>query len=108
MGYSFLIRRFNNKKGQGMLETVFAVIFGILLLGGIIGLWLWGNTQIVKRQERYNATRLPAGVASDDYTLNAENHPWPVYTPTSIEQNKVILNGPQIAGTPQTTQDGVK
>lgn len=103
MGHGFLIKRFNNKKAQGMLETVFAIIFGILLLGGIIGLWLWGNTQIVKRQVAYNATRQKAGEAVDAYQRQ-----WPVYTPSSPEQNKVILDEPQIAGVPTATPEEAK
>jgi hypothetical protein len=49
-----------NKKAQGILETTFTLIIVLLLLGGIINIWLWANTQIVRRQIRYNASRISA------------------------------------------------
>jgi len=73
--------------GQGMLETSLAIFIAILLLGGIIRIWLWGNEQIVKRQQAYEASRVKAGTAEDDATLQ-----WPVYTPAELTENMVLLN----------------
>lgn len=78
-----------NKKGQGILEATFAIIIAVVLLGAIINIWVWGNNQLVKRQVRYNQTRIAAGTASDDYTLQ-----WPVYKPEELEEDKVLLDYP--------------
>lgn len=78
--------RILNKKGQGILEATFAIIITLVLLGGIINIWTWANNQIVKRQVRYNQTRVTAGTATDDYKLQ-----WPVYHPEELDENKVLL-----------------
>ncbi len=75
----------NNLKGQVILETSLVTLIIILLLGGILNIWLWGNKQIVERQQRYNATRVAAGTSSDDYTLR-----WPVYTPPALTEDMVL------------------
>ena len=75
-----------NKKGQGILEATFAIIITLVLLGGIINIWAWANNQIVKRQVRYNQTRVTAGTATDDYALQ-----WPVYNPPELKEDKVLL-----------------
>lgn len=74
------------RRGQGTLETVIAFIMIILFLGGIIKIWFWANNQIVKRQLRYNATRVAAGTSSDAYKLY-----WPVYTPDELTEDDVLL-----------------
>jgi hypothetical protein len=78
-----------SKKGQGIIEAAFVVIIVILLLGGIINIWIWANNQIVRRQMRYNQTRVAAGAAVDNYQLQ-----WPVYRPEALGENKVLLDAP--------------
>jgi len=77
------------EKGQGILESTFVIILMVLLLGGVFNIWLWANNQIVRRQMRYNATRVAAGTSLDNYPLQ-----WPVYTPQSLAENKVVLEAP--------------
>lgn len=77
------------KKGQSTLETTFVMILVTLLLGGILNIWLWANNQMVKRQKRYNETRVAAGTSADAYTLQ-----WPVYTPDALAEEKVLLEAP--------------
>jgi len=78
-----------NKYGQGMLEMASVLIIIVLLLGAVINIWLWANNQIVKRQLRYNESRIAAGTSSDTYTLQ-----WPVYTPEELKEDKVLLDAP--------------
>lgn len=78
-----------DKKGQGTLEMAFVLIIAVLLLGGILNIWLWGNKQMVVRQLRYNQSRVAAGTSSDTYTLQ-----WPVYTPEELKEDKVLLDAP--------------
>lgn len=84
-----IISDVKSRKGQGMLETALTLIIAVLLLGGITNIWLWANNQMVKRQMRYNASRVAAGTSSDSYTLQ-----WPVYTPEELKEDKVLLNAP--------------
>jgi len=84
-------RLIKEKKAQGMLETVITVVLIILFLGGILNIWLWINTEMVKRQTRYNTSRVIAGTSSDTYTLQ-----WPVYHMQELEEDKVLLDAPQI------------
>lgn len=83
--------KFLSQKGQGILESAFVIILMVLLLGAIINIWAWANSQIVKRQLRYNASRVAAGESSDTYVLR-----WPVYAPEALGENKVLLNAPEI------------
>ena len=78
-------------KGQGTLETTFVLIIMVLLLGGILNIWLWANKHMVMRQMRYNQSRVAAGTSSDTYTLQ-----WPVYSPEELNEDKVLLDAPQI------------
>jgi uncharacterized protein (UPF0333 family) len=75
------------QKGQASLETAIAFVMVILLLAGIIKMWFWANNQIVQRQVRYNASRVAAGTAGDNYTLQ-----WPVYQPPSLTEEEVLLD----------------
>ncbi len=68
-----------------MLEAYLVVVAMVLLLGGILNIWLWGNKQIVERQLRYNASRVTAGTSSDAYTLQ-----WPVYAPPALTEDMVL------------------
>ena len=81
-----------------MLETTFIIIIVVLLLGAIINIWLWANTQLVKRQLKYNDTRVAAGTSSDFYKLDdpGEGHPWPVYNSEELGEDKVLLGAPPI------------
>ena len=75
-----------NKNGQSTLETTVVFATVILLLAGIIKMWLWSNNQIVERQKRYNASRVAAGTATDNYNLQ-----WPVYQPPSLTEEDVLV-----------------
>jgi len=75
----------SQQRGQGMVETAVIFILIFLLLGGIIRIWLWSNNQIVQRQLRYNAGRIEAGTAEDDYTLQ-----WPLEPPQPLTEDEVI------------------
>lgn len=75
------------KKGQGTIEVTLVVVIVILLLSGIINIWIWANNQIVRRQMRYNETRVAAGTAVDNYQLQ-----WPVYRPQELGEDKVLPN----------------
>lgn len=90
-----------DKKGQGTLEMTFVLITAVLLLGGILNIWLWENKQAVKRQVEYNRTRRAAGTSYDSYKLNDNDpehperyHPWPVYSPEELKEDKVLLDAP--------------
>jgi len=49
---------------QAMLEFVLVFVIMIALFMGLLGLWQWSSDNIIMRQQRYNATRLPAGSSS--------------------------------------------
>ena len=85
------------KKGQGLLETAITIVLMVLLLGGIINIWLWATKQVVLRQRRYNATRVIAGTAADNYVLR-----YPVYAPPALREDKVLLDAPLL---PYETED---
>lgn len=90
MANTFLKR--NNSVGQSILEVMITFVLVSTFLAGIMHIWIWGNNQIVKRQIRYNQTRVAAGNATDDYKLNDEKnkHPWPVYEPDKLGEDKVL------------------
>lgn len=71
------------------MEVALTFIITVLLIGGIIKIWLWSNNQIIKRQIKYNESRISAGTATDTYQLN-----WPVYQPNELTEGDVLLNGP--------------
>lgn len=77
-------------KGQATLEMTIVIIIIVLFLGGIINIWAWANTQIVKRQLRYNASRVVAGTSTDVYVLQ-----WPVYAPDNLTEDMVLLDPPR-------------
>lgn len=79
-------RIIGSKKGQNTLEVALVFIMIVLLLGGIMKIWLWSNDQIVRRQIKYNETRVGAGTATDSYQLN-----WPVYAPRSLSEEEVLV-----------------
>lgn len=62
-------------KGQGLLESVVALVCTTLLIGGILQFWLWSNAQLVKRQLFYNKTRVEAGTAGIETVTYAPQ--WP-------------------------------
>jgi len=53
------------KKAQAILGVTVIFIIGLLLFFGIIGMWMWGNNQIAKRQPEYNQTRVAAGALKE-------------------------------------------
>ncbi|MBM3250497.1 MAG: hypothetical protein FJZ09_06655 [Candidatus Omnitrophica bacterium] len=73
------------KRGQSLLEATISITVMVALLGGIINIWLWGNNQIVARQQAYESGRVAAGTASDGYSLQ-----WPVYSPPSLTEGMVL------------------
>ncbi len=79
MGYAVL------KRGQSTTEIAFVFAGIILLFAAIMQIWFWGNKQIVRRQQSYNAGRVTAGTSSDTYTLQ-----WPVYTPPALTEDAVL------------------
>jgi hypothetical protein len=106
-----ILREKNN--GQGMLEGAIGTILMILFLGGIVNIWFWANSEIVRRQQAYNATRVVAGTGYDvSVTEYNNNQPyWPLteacansgkcsYAPGELTENKVLLSAPQIGGGP--------
>jgi len=56
MGDSVLMR-----KSQAILETAVIFVVGLFLFFGIMGIWLWGNKELARRQPPYNNTRVLAG-----------------------------------------------
>ncbi|MCK4912884.1 MAG: hypothetical protein KAS05_04080, partial [Candidatus Omnitrophica bacterium] len=49
------------RKSQAILEVTVIFIVGLFLFFGIMGMWMWGDNQIAKRQPEYNQTRVAAG-----------------------------------------------
>lgn len=49
------------RKSQAILEVTLIFIVGLFLFFGIMGMWMWGDNQIAKRQPEYNETRVAAG-----------------------------------------------
>tara|TARA_B100000315_G_C14442147_1_gene525204 strand:+ start:456 stop:743 length:288 start_codon:yes stop_codon:yes gene_type:complete len=49
------------RKSQAFLETVIIFVVGLSLFFGIMGMWLWGNKRLARRQPPYNNTRVLAG-----------------------------------------------
>ncbi len=78
-----------NKSGQSTLETVVILVIMLSLLMGITQIWLWTNRQIVRRQVRYNDTRLLAGQSSDWYVVPL----WgpSVNKPTELKEQEVLF-----------------
>jgi len=56
------------KKAQAILGVTVIFIIGLLLFFGIIGMWMWGNNQIAKRQPEYNQTRVDAGTLKKSFS----------------------------------------
>lgn len=84
-----IILRIRSIKGQALLEFCVVFIIFVLFLFGIAGIWFWSNDQFVNRQRHYNATRVTAGTARDDYALQ-----WPVYTPPELTEDDVLMDSP--------------
>ncbi len=53
------------RKSQAILEVTLVFIVGLLLFFGIMGMWMWGDNQIAKRQPEYNQTRKDAGTVKE-------------------------------------------
>ena len=52
------------RKSQAILEVTIIFIVGVFLFFGIMGMWMWGDNQIAKRQPEYNQTRVAAGTVN--------------------------------------------
>jgi hypothetical protein len=50
--------------GQATLEFTLMFVIMVALIFGLLGMWKWSVTNIVKRQEAYNSSRLAAGSSS--------------------------------------------
>lgn len=73
-----------NRKAQVILETTIAFILMCLFFLGIINIWLWADTQIVKRQKNYNNSRLQAGQEGSGFVT------WS--NPDKLEEESIISN----------------
>ncbi len=75
------------RKSQAILEVTLIFIVGLFLFFGIMGMWMWGDNQIAKRQPEYNRTRLEAGSVA-----STSNKPivWPVYEPDELSEQDVF------------------
>ena len=75
------------RKSQAILEVTLIFIVGLFLFFGIMGMWMWGDNQIAKRQPEYNRTRLEAGsvALTDDKSIV-----WPVYEPDELSEGDVF------------------
>ena len=75
------------KKSQSILEATLVFVVGLSLFFGIMGMWMWGDNQIAKRQPEYNKTRIEAGsiVTTSDKPIA-----WPVYEPEGLSEEDVF------------------
>jgi len=75
------------RKSQAILEVTLIFIVGLFLFFGIMGMWMWGDNQIAKRQPEYNKTRVEAGSIAliDDKPIV-----WPVYEPEELSEQDVF------------------
>ncbi len=60
------------RKSQAILEVVLVFIIGLFLFFGIMGIWMWGDSQIAKRQPAYNQTRTAAGTVTQNTGQSAD------------------------------------
>jgi len=56
------------RKAQAILGVTVVFIIGLLLFFGIIGMWMWGDNQIAKRQPEYNQSRVDAGTLKKSFS----------------------------------------
>jgi len=75
------------KKSQAILEVTVVFIVGLFLFFGIMGMWMWGDNQIAKRQPEYNQTRIEAGSI---VAVNDKSIVWPVYQPEELKEEDVF------------------
>jgi len=75
------------RKSQAILEVTLIFIVGLFLFFGIMGMWMWGDNQIAKRQPEYNRTRLEAGSVAP---TNDKPIVWPVYEPDELSEEDVF------------------
>jgi len=59
------------RKSQAILEVTLVFIVGLFLFFGIMGMWMWGDNQIAKRQPEYNQTRVAAGTVKESLVLDS-------------------------------------
>ena len=75
------------RKSQAILEVTLIFIVGLFLFFGIMGIWMWGDNQIAKRQPEYNKTRVEAGSLA---LTNNKSVVWPVYEPEELSEQDVF------------------
>ena len=75
------------RKSQAILEVTLIFIVGLFLFFGIMGMWMWGDNQIAKRQPEYNRTRLEAGSVA---STSNKSIVWPVYEPDELSEGDVF------------------
>ena len=75
------------KKSQAILEVTVVFVVGLFLFFGIMGMWMWGDNQIAKRQPEYNQTRVEAGSV---VTINDKPIVYPVYQPDKLSEEDVF------------------
>jgi hypothetical protein len=73
------------KKTQVTLELAVTFITFCLLILGIVNIWVWGHAQIAGRSSGYEEDRLISG--------SADPGRWPSYTPKTLEEDWVIIDG---------------
>ncbi|MFH1519359.1 MAG: hypothetical protein ABIE75_02170 [Candidatus Omnitrophota bacterium] len=60
-------------KSQAILEVVLVLVIGLFLFFGIIGIWIWGDSQIAQRQPAYSQTRVVAGTVTQNSGQPVDN-----------------------------------
>lgn len=60
------------RKTQTILGVTVVLIIGLLFFFGIMGIWLWGDNQIAKRQPPYNQSRVAAGTLKKSSSSSGE------------------------------------
>jgi hypothetical protein len=72
-------------RGQATLEFSLIFIIMVALLFGLLGLWKWSSDNIIKRQLRYNETRIQAG------SRTSPGEPGKPFTAEDIQENQLYL-----------------
>jgi hypothetical protein len=57
-------RELIHKKAQATLEFTVIFVIMVALMASLLGMWKWSVSNIVKRQQSYNGSRLSAGSSS--------------------------------------------
>ena len=66
------------KKSQVSLEIAISFIVILLFLIGMVRIWFWGNSDLLKRQDDYINTR------------SARHGHWPIHNTDELDDSKVF------------------